>query len=141
MARERADTTATTGLGLSRGTLLRAALAGGVLLAAVGGIAWLGGERKAAGPLETYRRLGSTAGAAALERDLRAQFPTGTPAAPLIRHLESQGFACSPQGAAWRCTHAAPGAETGRIWRAEVTIAVERETVSGVTARFSDAIR
>jgi hypothetical protein len=140
MARQKAETTATTGLGLSRDTLLRAALAGGVLLLGVGLVAWMGGERKEA-PMEPYRRLGSTAGPIALQHDLQARFPSGTPIVPVIRHLEGEGFGCAPQGVAWRCTYAAPRAETRRIWRAEVTLTVDRDATSAIAVRFLAEVR
>jgi hypothetical protein len=60
----------------------KAALLGGALalLVALGG--WWGAAPIAEGPLAPYLKQGAKAGAAALQRDLAAQFPPGAPLPP-----------------------------------------------------------
>jgi hypothetical protein len=90
------------GLPVQRGTLLRAALLGGAILAVVAAAAWLGGREEAASPLERFQRLGPAGAAAALKAELMRDFPPGTPVTPLIQRLQGLGLACS-QRAGWDC--------------------------------------
>lgn len=140
MARRDTQTTATTGLGLQPETLWRGALVGIVLLAALAGIAWLASDRAPASPLDSYRRMGGTAGAAALQRDLLAEFPPGTPAVPVVRRLEGMGFTCLPAGEGWRCGHAAPS-EGRRLFRTEVTLDLAGGATTGIRARMFEDTR
>ncbi|MBL6456027.1 hypothetical protein JMJ55_11880 [Belnapia sp. T6] len=93
-------------LSLQQGTLRRAALLGGAILALVGVVAWYGFHRDAPSPLDRYARLSPSAAAAALKRDLAAEFPPGTPITPLVQRLQGIGMACLPGGegrAQWEC--------------------------------------
>jgi hypothetical protein len=137
MARQMAETSATTGLGLQRETLVRGGLVGLLLVLAVGGIAWLGADPAPPSPLEGYRRMGPAAGGAALQRDLLREFPPGTPPAPLVRRLEGMGFACLSGEEGWRCTHAAPG-EDRRVWRAELVLGLEDGALARLAARLTE---
>ena len=140
MAREEQPAAATTGAGLQPGTLLRGGLAGAILVAAVGLVAWLGMDSRPDLPLDPYRRMGVTAGAAALQRDLLAEFPPGTPPARLVRKLEGMGLTCRPAATGWDCLQAAQG-EGRRIWQAEVTVGLAAGAISLVAARFKEETR
>lgn len=99
---------------LQAGTLPRAAVTGAAILGVVGVIAWLGFSRESEAPLERYLRLGPDGAAAALRRDLGAEFPTGAPIAPLIRRLEGMGLGCAI-------------GETGRtVWTCSIAVRADR---------------
>lgn len=94
------------GLPVQRGTMLRAALLGGAILAVVAAGAWLGGREEVASPLERFQRLGPAGAAAALKAELAQDFPPGTPVTPLLQRLQGLGLACSPptaERAGWDC--------------------------------------
>ena len=125
---------------LQAGTLSRAAIAGAFVLLALGAVAWLRSDDRPEQPLDPYRRMGLTAGPAALERDLLAEFPTGGAPAPVVRRLEAMGFACRPADEAWQCLHEARG-EGRSTWQAEVTLSQTEEAVTGLTAQFRTETR
>ena len=84
------------GVGWEPGTMRKAAVVGGALLALLGLGTWAVHEPAAKGPLEGYARLGVPAGAEAMQRDLLAAFPPGTAVQPLVQRLEMQGLRCRP---------------------------------------------
>jgi hypothetical protein len=93
-------------LPVQRGTMLRATLLGGAILAAVAAASWLGGQEQAASPLERFQRLGPAGAAAALKAELAQDFPPGTPVTPLLQRLQGLGLACNPptgERAGWEC--------------------------------------
>jgi hypothetical protein len=140
MARREEDTAPVRGPLLQRGTLSRGAVAGGIGLLVLGGIAWIRADDRPEPPLEAYRRMGLAAGPPALQRDLLAAFPPGGAAAPVIRRLEGMGFTCRPAEAAWTCLHVARG--DGRsVWEAEVTLTLAGEAAGGLETRFREATR
>ncbi|TCZ56308.1 hypothetical protein [Roseicella aquatilis] len=139
MAREQ-GTSATRGSGLEPGTLRRGGLAALLLACVVAGIAWFAFDRRQDSPIEAYLRQGPAAGAAALQADLLAASPPGTPPAPAVQRLEGLGFACIRLEEAWRCTRAEPG-EGRRIRRAEAVIALDREVTRSVAVRFAEEAR
>jgi hypothetical protein len=132
MARQEEPAPATTGTGLQGGTLLRGAVAGGVVALAIGAFAWLNADDRPASPLQPYWRLGQEGGAAALRRNLLADVPLGAPPAPLVLRLEGMGFTCRPAEAGWQCRHLAPG-EGRRVWRATVELGL----AGGVLAQLA----
>jgi hypothetical protein len=140
MARQEEDTGPVRGPLLQAGTLSRGAVAGGIGLAVLGAVAWLWADRRPEPPLDTYRRMGLTAGPPALRRDLLAEFPAGSPAAPVIRRLEGMGFTCRPADTAWTCQHVARTEGRG-VWEAEVTLALTGAAVTGLEAHFREATR
>ncbi|TDH63772.1 hypothetical protein E2C06_05445 [Dankookia rubra] len=134
------DTGPAPGPLLQRGTLSRGAVAGGIGLLALGGLAWLRADNRPEPPLEAYRRMGLTAGPPALRRDLLVEFPAGSAPAPLVRRLEGLGFACRPAEAAWTCLHVAHG-EGRAVWEAEVTLRLAEVALAGLEVRFREAAR
>lgn len=96
------------------GTLPRAAILGGAMLAVLAGFAAFGFSRNAPLPADRYLRLGPERAAAALKHDLLQEFAMGTPVAPLLHRLGSLGMRCAPV--------AAPPGE----WHCAVTIRVEQ---------------
>ena len=74
----------------------KAGLVAGVLLGLLGLATWGLHEPAAKGPLAGYARLGASAGAEALQRDLLAAFPPGAQLQPLVQRLEAQGLRCGP---------------------------------------------
>ncbi len=88
------------GFGWEPGTMRKAALVGGVLLALLGLLTWGLHEPAAKGPLADYARLGASAGAEAMQRDLLAGFPPGTQLSPLVQRLGALGLRCAPSEAA-----------------------------------------
>lgn len=94
------------GLPLQAGTLRRAALLGGAILAAVGVVAWFGSAREASSPLERFQRLGPAGAAAELKAELLRDFPLGSAVTPAIQRLQGLGLGCtppSPTRAQWDC--------------------------------------
>lgn len=140
MARNEREIGATSGAGLQSGTLLRGGIAALVLCGVLGGVAWLTLDPRRDAPLEAYRRQGASAGPVALQRDLAAEFPMGTAAAPIVRRLESLGFTCLMLETSWHCTQAAPD-EGRRIWRAAVTISLDQDVTRAIEVRFSEEAR
>ena len=140
MARREEDTGPVRGPLLQKGTLSRGAVAAGIGLMVLGGIAWIRADDRPDPPLEAYRRMGLTAGPPALRRDLLAEFPAGGAAAPLIRRLEGMGFTCRPAEAAWTCLHVAR-AEGRGVWEAEVTLSLAGQAMTGLETRFREATR
>ncbi len=97
---------AVRGFGWEPGTMRKAALVGGALAALLGAGAWFLTEPSAKGPLAPYARLGVPAGAVALQRDLGASFPLGSPVSPLLQRLQALGLRCTPPAngpASWLC--------------------------------------
>jgi hypothetical protein len=93
-------------LPLQAGTMRRAALMGGAILAVVGVLAWFGFAREAPSPLERFQRLGPAGAAAALKAELLRDFPPGSPVTPAIQRLQGLGLGCTPPSAAraqWKC--------------------------------------
>jgi hypothetical protein len=84
------------GFGWEPGTMRKAAVVGGALLALLGLGTWAVHEPAAKGPLASYARLGVPAGAEVMQRDLLAGFPPGTSVQPLVQRLEGQGLRCGP---------------------------------------------
>ena len=134
------DTAPTRGPLLERGTLSRGAVAGALGLLVIGGIGWMRAEDRPAPPLDAYRRMGLTAGPAALRRDLLAEFPPGTDPAPAVRRLEGLGFACTPGAARWSCLRS-ERAEGRSVWQAEVGLGLTDGALGGVEARFREETR
>lgn len=94
------------GLAVQPGTLPRAAIVGAGILGAVAIVAAFGFSRDATPPIDAYLRQGPAGAAAALKRDLQAEFPSGSQVAPLIRKLEGLGMGCSlaaESRAQWDC--------------------------------------
>lgn len=88
------------------GTLPRAAILGGAMLAVLAVIAAFGFSGDTPLPADRYLRLGPERAAAALKRDLLAEFAMGTPVAPLLHRLGSLGMRCTPVAAPpgeWHC--------------------------------------
>ncbi len=88
------------------GTLARAALVGGAILATVGVVAWFGFAREAPSPLERFQRLGPAGAAAALKAELARDFPLGSPVTPAIQRLQGLGMLCTPptgERTQWDC--------------------------------------
>ncbi|WP_043361693.1 hypothetical protein [Belnapia sp. F-4-1] len=113
-------------LPVQRGTLLRAALLGGGLLAMVAAAAWLGGRKEATSPLERFQRLGPAGAAAALKAELVRDFPAGTPVTPLIQRLQGLGLNCT-QRVGWDCVLAfRTEGQRSALLRATVAVAGER---------------
>jgi hypothetical protein len=95
------------GTAVQQGTLPRAALVCAGILGVVAILAWLGFSRNATPPMDHYLRQGPAAAAAALKRDLQAEFPSGSQVTPLIRKLEGLGMRCtlaSESRAQWECS-------------------------------------
>ena len=136
MARNEREIGATSGADLQSGTLLRGAIAAVVLCGVLGGVAWMMFDTRRDAPLDAYRRQGAIAGPIALQRDLNSEFPPGTAAAPVVRRLETLGFACLMMETSWHCTQAAPD-QGRRIWRAAVTISLDQEVTKAIEVRFS----
>ncbi len=88
------------GFGWEPGTMRKASLVGGVLLGLLGLVTWALHEPAAKGPLAGYARLGVPAGAEAMQRDLLAGFPPGSPVQPLVQRLDQQGLRCGPPAGA-----------------------------------------
>lgn len=92
--RPRRETAPATGLAWDRGTLPRALTVLAFILAIVAAGTWWAYEPATAAPLDPYLRLGGDAGAAALARDLSAEFPAGAALPPLMQRLERLGLRC-----------------------------------------------
>jgi hypothetical protein len=140
MRRREEDTGPVRGPLLQKGTLSRGAVAGGIGLLVLGGIAWLRADDRPEPPLDRYRRLGLTAGPPALQRDLLAAFPPGTDPAPVVRRLDGMGFTCRPAEAGWTCQHLARG-EGRAVWEAEVTLTLASDALSDLAVRFRESTR
>lgn len=96
-----------SGTAVQQGTLPRAALVGAGILGVVAILAWFGFSGNATPPMDHYLRQGPAAAAAALKRDLQAEFPSGSQVTPLIRKLEGLGMGCSLSSEAstqWDCS-------------------------------------
>lgn len=94
------------GFGWEPGTMRKAGVVAAGLLLVLGGGAWMLTEPTVKGPLSPYVRHGATAGAAAMQRDLMADFPLGNPVSPLVQRLQQLGLRCVPPPpgpATWRC--------------------------------------
>ena len=95
------------GMAVQPGTLPRAALVGAGILGLLAIVAWFGFSGNATPPMDRYLRQGPAGAAAALKRDLQAEFPSGSQVAPLIRRLEGLGMSCglsSEARASWDCS-------------------------------------
>lgn len=96
-----------SGMAVQQGTLPRAAIVGAGILGVVAIIAWFGFSGNATPPMDHYLRQGPAGAAAALKRDLQAEFPAGSQVSPLIRKLEGLGMGCTlaPESRAqWDCS-------------------------------------
>jgi len=127
------------GVGWEPGTMRKAALVAAVLLALLGLGTWGLHEPAAKGPLEAYARLGANAGAEALQRDLLAGFPPGTPLPPLVQRLERQGMRCGPPEGSLgnlHCTARLQAREHQQL-RVEVAIWATNDRVVSLTVGFT----
>ncbi|MFC7473705.1 hypothetical protein ACFQS7_05035 [Dankookia sp. GCM10030260] len=140
MARQEEDTGPVRGPLMQRGTLSRGAIAGGIVLLLLGGLAWMRADDRPDSPLDHYRRMGLTAGPLALQRDLLAEFPPGTDPSPVVRRLEGLGFTCRPAEARWSCLRVERG-EGRSVWQAEVALGLKDGALDGLEARFAEEIR
>ena len=94
-------------MSMQQGTLPRAAIFGAGIFGVVATIAWFGFSQEATPPFDAYLRQGPAGAAAALKRDLQAEFPSGSQVSPLIRRLEGLGMGCSLASEAraqWDCS-------------------------------------
>jgi hypothetical protein len=139
MARDE-DTGPVRGPLLQKGTLSRGAIAGGIVLLVLGGIAWMRSDERPDSPLDAYRRMGLTAGPGRLQRDLLAAFPPGTDPSPVVRRLEGLGFTCNPAEARWSCLRA-ERSEGRSVWRAEVVLGLKDGALDGLEAQFREEAR
>ncbi len=117
----------------------KAALVGAVLLALLGMGAWLLHEPTAKGPLAGYARLGSSAGATAMQRDLLAEFPPGSPLPPLVQRLAAQGLRCAPSEGAigtLRCTARLQAREHQQL-HVQVVIWATNDRAMSLSVNFS----
>jgi len=122
------------------GTMTRALLTGAVLIAGLGAIAALTFRHEATPPLDRYVKLGPDGAAAALKRDMLAEFPPGTPVNPLVRKLQDLGLACLPQAeppGAWTCGISVQ-AERRRATQVQVLITTSLDRVVSLETRVAD---
>lgn len=117
----------------------KAGLVAGALALVVAGGAWLFHEPRAKGPLDAYLRLGTSTGAAALQRDLVAEFPPGAPFPALRGRLQALGLACQPaaEPGAWRC-QAWLLQPSGIRMRVEVVPRLVADRLLGLEVAFDD---
>lgn len=139
--REEQDTVrpATGRLAMQPGTFRRATLVGIVLLAMLGGVAWMVGANKPRTAIETYLRQGERAGAAALSRDIGEWAPTGGDAGPAVQRLTAIGFSCAaPAGISgdWSCVMRVPERER-RLTTIQATLRVQNGVMAGVLTQIT----
>ncbi len=120
-------------------TALKAAVAAGVLLLALGAVAQscsFGFTRRPA--METYLRLGPAEGAAALERDLARDHPAGSGVGPVLSRLSGLGFTCGTAAEGSTCRFRAR-LEERRIAAVTVEVAHDGVLVRGIAAAMTVA--
>jgi hypothetical protein len=120
------------------GTIKRAALVGGVLLAAVAAVAAMWPNHRPVTPVEIYLRQGTRQAAEMLKRDVDQLSPRGADPGPAIQRLNTLGFSCAaPAGAAgeWNCTMRRP-LENRQMLSMEVLLRVDRGNVTETSARI-----
>lgn len=121
---------------MQRGTLTRALIAAGLLLAVFALGSWWVADPSPPAPLDAYVRQGRENGAAALRRDLLAAYPPLTPVTPLLQRMRELGLRCdpAPEGrAAMQCTARLRG--YGReVTRVDVMFGMTADRVASLDA-------
>lgn len=120
------------------GTIKRAALLGGVILAMVGVVAAMWPDRRPVTPLDLYLRQGTRQATEALKREVDQLSPRGADPGPAVQRLNTLGFSCAaPAGAAgeWNCTMRRP-LENRQMLSMEVILRVDRGQVAETSARI-----
>lgn len=120
------------------GTIRRAAMVGGVILAGVALIAVVWPDHRPITPVEVYLRQGTRQATEALKREVDQLSPRGADPGPAVQRLNTLGFSCTaPAGAAgeWNCTMRRP-MENRQMLSMEVLIRVDRGNVTESTARI-----
>lgn len=120
------------------GTIRRAAMLGGVILAGVAVIAAVWPDHRPITPVEVYLRQGTRQATEALKREVDQLSPRGTDPGPAVQRLHTLGFSCvAPAGAAgeWNCTMRRP-MENRQMLSMEVLLRVDRGHVTETTARI-----
>jgi len=120
------------------GTIKRAAILMGFIVASLGCVAWFWPDHRPVTPLEIYLRQGTRQAAELLQRDVDQLSPRGADPGPAVQRLGTLGFTCAaPAGAAgeWNCTMRRP-LENRQMLSMEVILRVERGNVTETTARI-----
>lgn len=120
------------------GTMKRAALLGGVILAGVAVVAVMWLDHRPVTPLEIYLRQGTRQATDALKRDVDQLSPRGADPGPAIQRLNTLGFSCTaPAGAAgeWNCMMRRP-LESRQMLSMEVILRVDRGNVTETSVRI-----
>jgi hypothetical protein len=120
------------------GTIKRAALVAGVILAGVAGVAAVWPDHRPVTPLEIYLRQGTRHATEALKREVDQLSPRGADPGPAIQRLNTLGFSCAaPAGATgeWNCTMRRP-MENRQMLSMEVLLRVDRGNVTETSARI-----
>lgn len=120
------------------GTIKRAMLLGGVLLAGLAVVAAVWPDHRPVTPLEVYLRQGPRQAAEQLKRDVDHLSPRGGDPGPAVQRLNTLGFSCVAPASAtgdWNCAMRRP-IENRQTLSMEVILRVDRGTVTETNARI-----